>query len=387
MSNRRLYGETAIVGLGYSDYPYLYRNPDVARTREELAIMAARDAIADAGLTKGDIDGLIMTGVSRYEPFMFRSGLKDVRFLAMHPPSGRMAPVALAHASMAVYSGLADYVLLFHSVTFRSSRSTFGGDTPGGGLGDLYDHAFGLTSPGAFYAMALSRYFEQYGGDERQLGVIPVTIRGHASLNDNAIMQTRYTLDEYLQCRYIARPLRLYDYCLVNDGCVAYIITSRERARDLQQPPVLIASFAERANVREWYVSEDFWQGACASLKRDLLDTVGLGLEDIDSLEVYDNFSPSVLWVLEGFGFAPIGGGLEWVQDGRISIGGELPVNTSGGMLSESYLQGWNNHASMVEQLRGTAGPRQVENCKAVLYACLSAVPGGDVLIREDFAR
>ena len=78
--------------------------------------------------------------------------------------------------------------------------------------------------------MALSRYFEQYGGTEADLGAIPVTIRTHASLNPNAIMRSRYTLDEYLDCRYIARPLRLYDYCLINDGCVAYIITSRERA-------------------------------------------------------------------------------------------------------------------------------------------------------------
>ncbi len=96
MSNRKLFAKTAIAGLGFSDYSHLYRAPDPNRTRESLAIEAARDAIADAGLSQQDIDGLIISGVPSYEPFMFRTGLKDVRFLAMHPASGRMAPVSLA---------------------------------------------------------------------------------------------------------------------------------------------------------------------------------------------------------------------------------------------------------------------------------------------------
>jgi acetyl-CoA acetyltransferase len=384
MSNREIYAKTAIVGLGRSNFGALYRDLDPTRTVEELAITAAREAIEDAGLRKEQIDGLIMTGVTRYEPFMFRAGLQDVRFLAQHPSSGRMAPIALAHACMAVHCGLADYVLLFHSVNFRSKKVGFGGQSSN--LGDLYDLAFGMTSPGAFYAMALSRYLSEYGGTEEQLGAIPKAIRYHASMNERAIMREPYTIESYLQARYVSRPLRLLDYCLVNDGAVAYIVTTRERARDLRQPPVLVASFAERAAVREWYVSEDYWHAACASMRKDLLDSVGLTLDDIDAVEAYDNFSPSVLWVLEGFGFAPIGQGLEWVQGGRIEVGGELPVNTSGGQLSEAYLQGWNNHASAIEQLRGTAGPRQVEGCRAVLYSCLSAIPGGDVLITEELA-
>ncbi len=129
MSNRHLFGKTAIAGFGFSDYSRLYRAPDPNRTRESLAIETARDAIVDAGLSQQDIDGLIITGVTSYEPFMFRTGLRDVRFLAMHPASGRMAPASLAHASMAVHAGLANCVLLLHSVTFRSSGASFGGDT------------------------------------------------------------------------------------------------------------------------------------------------------------------------------------------------------------------------------------------------------------------
>lgn len=382
-----MFARTAIVGVGQSDYPALYRDPDPTRAAEDLALEATERALADAGLDKSEIDGLVTSGVSRYEPFMFRAGLQDVRFLAHPPPSGRMASAALAHAAMAVLHGLARYVLLFHVVRFRSQKQTFGGDAGigagQGALGDLYDEAFGMTSPGAFYALAFTRYQEMYGGTEEDLAEIPMTIRRHASLNPNAIMREPFTLEQYLETRYIARPLRLLDYCLVNDGAVAYIVTTAERARDLAQPPVLVGSVAQRANVREWYVAEDFWTDACRSLRRDLLDEVGLGLADISSLQAYDNFSPSVIWMLEGLGFAPRGEGLQWIKGGRIAIGGELPVNTSGGLLSESYLQGWNNHVEAVLQLRGQAGERQIPDCRAVLYCCLSAVPGGDVLVRD----
>jgi acetyl-CoA acetyltransferase len=197
-------------------------------------------------------------------------------------------------------------------------------------------------------------------------------------------MQQPLTIEDYLAARYIAQPLRLFDYCLVNDGAVAYIVTSTERARDLPQKPVLIGGTAGRANFREWYVDPEFWADACASMRRDLLDPLGVGPEDIDSVQVYDNFSPSVIWGLEGFGFAPRGEGLKWIQGGRIELGGELPINTSGGMLSEAYLQGWNQHAEAVRQLRGQAGPRQVPDCRRIFYWGLSALPSASLLYVDD---
>ena len=248
------------------------------------------------------------------------------------------------------------------------------------GTGLLYDSVYGMASPGAQYSLAFTRYQHLYGGTEEQLGSIAVAFRKHARLNPRAIMQQPMTIEDYLAARYIAQPLRLFDYCLVNDGAVAYVVTSAERARDLRQKPVLIGGTAGRANFREWYVDLDFWAAACASMKRDLMDPLGVGPEDIDSVQVYDNFSVSVLWGLEGFGFAPQGEGLEWIQDGRIELGGELPINTSGGMLSEAYLQGWNQHAESVRQLRGEAGPRQVPDCQRILYWGLSALPSASLL-------
>ncbi len=379
MSDRSICGKTAIVGLGVTDFRALADNPKHGFIKEELAVQAFRQALDDAGLKPSDIDGVITGGVQAYEPFCYRSGLRDVRLLASYPSAGRMCAVALGHAAMAVHHGLANYVVMFNSVTFRSDGQKFGG---GGGQGDLYDRIYGMASPGALYALAFTRYQSLYGGAEADLGEIAVTIRNHAVDNPIAILRDRHTIESYLQSRYVARPLHLLDYCLINDGCVAWIVTTTERAKALRQPPVLIGSFAERATLREQYVAEDFWWEACRTLKGDLLDSIGLTTKDIDSVQFYDNFSLSGLWGLEGFGFAPRGEGLRWIKGGRISLGGELPMNTSGGMLAEAYLQGWNNHAEAIRQLRGQAGPRQIPNCRTLLYWCLSMVPGGTVLMR-----
>lgn len=380
MSDREFAGKTAIVGVATSDFRSLYgRDPE--RTREELATRVIVEALEDAGLDVSQVDGLVTGGVPRYEPIAYRTGLTDVRFLASYPSAGRMCTKALMHAAMAVHHGLADTVVLFNSVIFRSEGNRFAG---GAFQGDLYDAVYGMSSPGAQYSLAFTRYQHLFGGTEEELGAVAVAFRKHARLNPVAIMQQPMSLEDYLAARYIAEPLRLFDYCLINDGAVAYVVTSTERARDLRRPPVLIAGTAERAAFCEQYVDPEFWSGACASMKRDLLGPLGLETSEIDAVQVYDNFSVSVLWGLEGFGFAPRGESLKWIQEGRIELGGELPINTSGGMMSEAYLQGWNQHAEAVRQLRGEAGPRQVPDCRNVLYWCLSALPNASLLCRDE---
>jgi acetyl-CoA acetyltransferase len=380
MSDRAFSGKTAIVGIATSDFHALY-DVDPERTSEELATHVIRDALADAGLTTRDVDGLVTGGTAFYEPVAYRTGLTDVRFIGNYPSAGRMCPAALMHAAMAVEHGLARCVVLFNSVVFRSRKTKFGyGESNWAGKGLLYDGVYGLASPGAQYSIAFTRYQHLYGGTEEQLGAVAVAFRKHARLNPAAVMQAPLSIDDYMSARYVAQPLRLPDYCLINDGAVAYIVTSAERARDLRQKPVYLGGTAERANFRQWYVDQDFWADACASMKRDLMAPLGVSNEDVDAMMVYDNFSPVVLWALEGFGFAPRGEALAWIQGGRIDLGGELPINTSGGMLSEAYLQGWNQHAESVRQLRGQAGARQVPDCKRILYVALSALPTASLL-------
>jgi acetyl-CoA acetyltransferase len=250
----------------------------------------------------------------------------------------------------------------------------------------MYDAIFGLTSPGAYYAMMFSRYADQYGyrGQDELLAAVPIAIRRHASLNPAAVMQTPLTTEDYLRARYVSRPLRLLDHCLITDGAVCYIVTSLERGRELRKPPVKISAYAEQTAFRETFVPEDLWFDACQRMARDVLSTCGLTQRDISIFSVYDNFSVSILWALEGFGFCPRGEALRWVQDGRIQLGGELPVNPSGGMLSEAFMQGWNQHAEAVRQLRHEAGPRQVTNCSAALYTCLAPVATATLLTKDD---
>ena len=370
-----------IVGVGASDYAQLYRTVDPDMTMEGLGLDVLRAALQDAGLTISAIDGLITSGSFYYPNFAFRAGLRDARFIIPYPMSGRMCAPALNQACMAVENGHADYVALVYSTTMRSTKMSFGSEET---AGDMYDAPYGMTSPGAYYAMAYDRYQKEYGlqGKDELLAAVPVAIRHHASLNPSAVMQAPIAVDDYMQSRFVARPLRLFDYCLVTDGAVCYIVTTEERARDLKKPPVFVAAVAEKAALREWFVPEDLWYSACQDMGKRVLQRAGLTLSDISSLQVYDNFSISVIWALEGYGFCPRGTALDWVQGGKIALGGSLPINTSGGMLSEAYLQGWNHHVEAVRQLRGECGARQVTDCSAVLYSCLGPVASATLLTR-----
>jgi acetyl-CoA acetyltransferase len=384
LTDRALWGQTAIIGIGESDYATVYRGEP--RTKLDMAVEAAERAITDAGIEKKDIDGLVVGGMPMYDPFMYRAGMQDVRFLAHYHWAGRLCPQALAQAVLAVHHGMANHVLLFNVVDFRGASRRFGGDSETGAdmgvgaLGPMYDLAYGMTSPGAQYALLWTRYLALYGGDDADLAAVPISTRTWASMNPHATFRDPLTLDTYLEAPYIAEPLRLFDYCLVSDGCAAYVITTADRAAAGPHPPVFVGSLASRANVRPYYASEDFWAGACESLKRDLFGAADITIDDVDVVQVYDNFSPAVIWALEGFDFSPRGQGLKWIQGGRCAPGGELPLNTGGGMLSEAYLQGWNAHVEAVRQLRGEAGERQVKDCHVALYVGLSAVPGATLL-------
>src|SRR5215469_8686079 len=155
--NPQLANRTAIVGVGTSNYHRLYRNPDRGTKAEQLGVEVLRAALDDAGLRVADIDGLITSAIDSYPDFAYQSGLRDVRFLVPYPMSGRMCAVALAHAAMAIEFGLATCVALVYATNQRSAGMRYGGGMGEGG-GSMYDAAYGMTSPGAFYALAHSRY-------------------------------------------------------------------------------------------------------------------------------------------------------------------------------------------------------------------------------------
>jgi acetyl-CoA acetyltransferase len=212
---------------------------------------------------------------------------------------------------------------------------------------------------------------ERYGTTTRQLAEVPVAIRANAALNPSAVMREPITIDDHARARRIAAPLGLLDYCLINDGAGCLILTSRERARDLAKPPVLISGVGAQDAFTGSSISnyaDNFWYDELQAVAGQVYTMAGVGPSSIDALMAYDNFSPTVLFSLEGLGFCGRGESGSFVAAGALRHDGRLPTNTDGGHLSNSYMQGWALNIEAVRQLRGECGSRQLPNCEVVQY-------------------
>jgi acetyl-CoA acetyltransferase len=371
--------KAVIVGIGETDYPKRYRERDSELTSYDLAAEAFEHALEDSGLKRTDIDGLICTRVGSYARMADILGLRHPRLVNAFEGSGRMSGVALQTAVMAVATGMAETVACVYGNNGRSAGARYGGavaedDTT------AYDAMYGMTSPGAYVALMYRRYQHLYGAPDDALAPLAINNRKNGALNPNAVMQSAITFDEYMSSRYIAEPLRLYDYCLINDGGVAFIVTSADRGRDHRKPPVYVAATAATGDLTNYYTSTDLFRAASEDVAGRLYSAAGIAREEVDCLQIYDNFTPTILFSLEGFGFCKPGEAWEWVRDGRIELNGELPINTSGGHTAESYMQGWALHVEAVRQLRGEAGGRQVEGINVAQYICCSPIVTSHIL-------
>jgi acetyl-CoA acetyltransferase len=363
-----LAGAAAVAGVGTTRFGKLPEHD-----AGSLAAWALTDALADAGLTPADVDGLVTARVG-YETVASDMGLRP-RWVSGLPAEGRMAGIAVAQAVAAIAAGECSTVALVYGNDGATAGATYGGSGEGYGTGASLTLPYGLTSPGAFYALMLQRHRHLYGTSEEQLAAVSMTFREHARLNPNAVMRKPVSLEDYLGSRYVVEPMHLLDYCLINDGGVALVVTTPERARDLARPAVPVLGVAQHAQlVNSDFPPEDFWAGAIREAGDRALAMADRTRADIDALMIYDNFSCNVLFALEGLGYCGIGEGGEFVQGGRLALGGPLPTNTSGGHLSESYMQGWALIAEAVRQLRGDCGERQVQGAGTIQYACASPV-------------
>jgi len=369
--------QTAIVGVGTTEFGPRYRNLDPEVTAFDLAVEAFDAAVTDSGLKKSDIDGIITARLPSYTRIADLLGIRHPRLVNAYEGTGRMSGVALQTAVMAIVTGQAEVVACVYGNNGRSAGATYGGAS-GDARGDvstaIYDSMHGMTSPGAYVALMYQRYRHLYGAPEDALAPIAISNRRNGALNPNAVMREPITHEQYLASRFIAEPLRLLDYCLINDGGVAFIVTSAERAQDLAKPPVYVSATAAAGDLTNYYTSTDFFGHACRDVAGRVYVDAGLGPGDIDSVQIYDNFTPTILFSLEGFGYCEEGEAWEFVRDGRIEIDGTLPINTSGGHTAESYMQGWALHVEAVRQLRGEAGERQVADCETVQYICASPI-------------
>jgi acetyl-CoA acetyltransferase len=316
----------------------------------------------------------------------------DLRFFSCIHYGGGAACGTVHQAAMAVASGVADVVVCYRAMNERSMQRFGAGvqdrpPTPTTENAHFGWYApFGLLTPASWVAMSARRYMEEYGATSADFGRVSVACRRHAATNPAAWFHRRpITLEEHQASRWIVEPLRLLDCCQESDGAVAVVVVSAERARDLRQKPALIAGAAQGASREQqmmtgYYAPEISGLPEMGLVAQQLYRSAGISPDDVQTAVIYDHFTPFVLTQLEEFGFCKRGEAKEFIRDGRIELGGSLPINTHGGQLGEAYIHGMNGIAEGARQVRGTA-VNQVPGVENVVVTAGTGVPTSGLIL------
>jgi acetyl-CoA acetyltransferase len=386
-----LSGKASVAGIGATEF-----SKESGRSELQLSVEAVLAALADAGLTTADVDGLVtFTMDTSSEIAVARElGVPELRFFSRVNYGGGAAFGTVMHAAMAVATGVADVVVCYRGFNERSGMR-FGqvsvaanAQVNTNGLDNAWTYPMGLSTPAATVAMAARRYMHEYGATSEDFGRVAVADRRHAATNPAAFFHGRpITLEDHQASRMIAEPLHLLDCCQESDGAVAVVVTSTERARDLAQPVVEIAAAAQGSGPDQ-FVMTSYYRDPVSGLPemgvvgRELWRQSGLRPDDMDTAVLYDHFTPYVLMQLEELGFCGRGEAPDFIRDGAIEVGGRLPVNTHGGQLGEAYIHGMNGIAEGVRQMRGDS-VNQVDGAAHVVVTAGTGVPtSGLVLAR-----
>jgi acetyl-CoA acetyltransferase/uncharacterized OB-fold protein len=382
--------KVAISGIGMSQIGRRLMVPPLS-----LTVQACERAIADAGLTFEDIDGLsTYPGAGMFGPFgeggvsalEAALGLRPTWYnggLDTFGPGG-----SVIAAMLAVAGGLTRHVLCFrtlweatHGELVRSGRLS-----PGGGRLPGWQAPFGATSAAHTLAMNAQRHFHRYGTTRETLGWIALNQRANAALNPTAIYRDPLTMEDYLGARMITTPFGLYDCDVPCDGAVAVIVSAVDAARDLAKPPVLVEAAGTQIIERiDWDQSTLTHEPQVLGQAAHLWSRTGLRPGDVDVAELYDGFTFNCLSWIEGLGFCGIGEAGDFLDGGKnIAAGGVLPLNTHGGQLSHGRTHGMGLVHEAVVQLRGEGGPRQVPGARVAVVSSGGLTPSGVLLLRTD---
>lgn len=389
----KLSGQAAIAGIGATEF-----SKDSGRSELRLAAEAVNAALADAGLTSADVDGLVsFTMDTNAEIAVARAvGITEMTYFSRIHYGGGAACATVQQAAMAVATGVADVVVAYRAFNERSGlrfgqvNSAVANQENSSGTDNAFSYPHGLSTPAAFVAMVAQRYMHEYGVTSEDFGRIAVVDRKHAAVNPNAFFFGKpITLDEHQASRYIAEPLHLLDCCQESDGGVAIVVVSAERARDLPHPPAVIAA-AAAGSADDQFIMSSYYRDELAGLPemglvgRQLWRQSGLGPSDMDLAILYDHFTPYTLMQLEELGFCGRGEAKDFVrQPGALEVGGSLPLNTHGGQLGEAYIHGMNGIAEGVRQIRGDSVNQVADADKVVVTAGTGVPTSGLVLTRS----
>ncbi len=359
------------------------------KTAFELQMEASLKAIRDAGLDPRQIDGVIPIGIvsGTAEDFIDNFGITDLRFSALVPHGGASPAMALQAAAAAVAAGVCNHVLIAFGRNVTAAATTKAGarihTMPQFHYVTEFEYPLGNVAPAQIYAPMARRHMELYGTKVEHFGEVAVAHRQHALLNDNAVMKKPITLEDHANSRMISDPFRLLDCSLESDGGAACIVSSAERAADLRHRRVFISGVAEGHPDQPGSITQrpDMTSLGIAKAAERAFRMAGVTHADIDVAEIYDCFTYAVIRQLEDMGFCKKGEGGPFVEGGRLRLGGALPTNTHGGLLSQAHVWGLNHIVELVRQLRGDAGRAQVQDAQVGLVTGYGDLGDGAVAI------
>ena len=384
--------KVAIVGIGQTKY-----TRDSGRDELDLACEAIKNAVDDASLKMQDIDGIEAFTLDRLAlPMLINClGMPNVRYSSEVTGGGGAACGVTMHAAAAVATGQANYVCVFRTLNEASGQRYGRGDsyaeymltatTPHYG----YHWPFAFVTPLGWAGVWGKRWMHEFGITREQIGWWPVVLREYAQNNPDAIFHGRpITHDDYMESPMIVDPLKLHDCCVDTDGAAAYIITTVERAKDLKQTPAIMMAASQSSPIEQeiqtiynrpmisglvetWYMGQELYRIA------------GIEAKDVDVAQLYDPYSIGGIIQLEELGFCERGESGKFIEGGdNLRIGGKIPCNTSGGLLSEAYIHGYNLVIEGVRQIRGTSY-NQVPDAEICMVTAGPGVPSSGILLRR----
>jgi len=370
--------EVAIIGVGQT--PFVRR---CGVSIQELCFEAFKEAVEDAGISPKDIDGSIICSAPEYDKQRSPAGVIS-EYLGLTPRPTfycesicSSSSTGLKIAYSFIRSGLHDTIAIIGFQKMSEISSADVQERMGRGADIMWESPFGTMMP-AYYAMFARAYMEEYGLTEEQLAQVRVKNAKYATLNPKAAYRKEVTLEDVLNSRVIASPLKLFDCCANADGASCLILASEEKAKRAKSKPVWIAGIGAGSSSVNMARRDSMTSFICArEAARQAYEMAGVGPEDIDVAEVHDCFTIAEIMAYGDLGFCKPGEGGKLIQDKATYIGGKTPVNVDGGLLSKGHpigATGGSQIRTIVKQLRGEAGPVQVKGAKVGLVHNIGGV-------------
>jgi acetyl-CoA acetyltransferase len=374
----------AVVGIG--ETPFAKR---LEASEKRLALDAILAALADAGIEPGEVDGFASYTMEATEEVEIAKslGAADVTFFGQVGYGGGAGPAVVGLLAMAVATGQCRVGVAWRSRKRGSGARPWANVVQQLPVPAAWTRPFGLLRPADEVGMLTRRYMHEFGATRDHLANVALAVRRMANANPRAMMyERRLTREEYMKARWISEPLCLFDNCLETDGALACVIVPAARARDCRHPPVYVHAFAQglprQSHTMVNYWCEDPLRGPAWPCGRLLWSRSEFRPADVKVAQLYDAFTTLIPLSLEGYGFCGRGEGAAFTEGGALEPGGRLPINTSGGGLSEAYVHGFNLINEGVRQMRGTS-VNQVKDADTCLVTGGEGVPTSAILFRR----